>query len=112
MARARVSRAYTVSQTNFNQRIVAQRYAEAVQREYDAGLATLDLVLAAQKQLVEAEAALAQSMAQYAVAIKTVHLEKGTLLSYDGVSLAEGPWPNKAYKDAEKRARARARLCR
>jgi hypothetical protein len=34
-------------------------------------------------------------------------LWKGSLLEYDGVFLAEGPWPAKAYFDARRRARHR-----
>ena len=36
-----------------------------------------------------------------------VHYRKGSLLEYNGVYLAEGPWPGKAYFDARRRARAR-----
>jgi hypothetical protein len=41
------------------------------------------------------------------VAITEVHYRKGSLLEYNGVYLAEGPWPGKAYFDARRRARAR-----
>ena len=36
-----------------------------------------------------------------------VHYRKGSLLDYDGVYLAEGPWPGKAYFDALRQARKR-----
>ena len=36
-----------------------------------------------------------------------VHFRKGSLLEYNGVYLAEGPWPAKAYFDAKRRARQR-----
>jgi hypothetical protein len=36
-----------------------------------------------------------------------VHYRKGSLLDYDGVYLAEGPWPAKAYFDAMRQARKR-----
>jgi hypothetical protein len=36
-----------------------------------------------------------------------VHYRKGSLLDYDGVYLAEGPWPGKAYFDAMRQARKR-----
>jgi hypothetical protein len=36
-----------------------------------------------------------------------VHYRKGSLLEYDGVYLAEGPWPAKAYFDALRQARKR-----
>ena len=36
-----------------------------------------------------------------------VHYRKGSLLDYDGVYLAEGPWPAKAYFDALRQVRKR-----
>jgi hypothetical protein len=36
-----------------------------------------------------------------------VHYRKGSLLDYDGVYLAEGTWPAKAYFDAMRQARKR-----
>ena len=36
-----------------------------------------------------------------------VHYRKGSLLDYDGVYLAEGQWPAKAYFDAMRQARKR-----
>jgi hypothetical protein len=36
-----------------------------------------------------------------------MHFRKGSLLEYNGVYLAEGPWPGKAYFDAMRRARQR-----
>jgi hypothetical protein len=41
------------------------------------------------------------------VATKNVHFVKGTLLEYDGIFLAEGPWPGEAYEDAAKREATR-----
>ena len=37
-----------------------------------------------------------------------MHFVKGTLLEYDGVFLAEGPWPGEAYHDAAKREASRS----
>ena len=42
------------------------------------------------------------------MAIKNVHFVKGTLLDYDSIFLAEGPWPGKAYHDAENREMSRS----
>ena len=54
-----------------------------------------------------AEAAMFESLTEYAVSIANVHYRKGSLLEYNGVYLAEGPWPGKAYFDAHRRARQR-----
>ena len=44
---------------------------------------------------------------QYAKSITEVHFRKGSILEYNNVYLAEGPWPCKAYTDAHDRARER-----
>ena len=68
---------------------------------------TLDLLLDAQRRRAEAESAYYRSLVDYNQAIMNVHYRKGSLLDYDGVYLAEGPWPAKAYFDAMRQARKR-----
>jgi hypothetical protein len=46
-------------------------------------------------------------LVDYNVAILQVHYRKNSLLEYNGIYLAEVPWPAKAYFDARKRARER-----
>ena len=48
------------------------------------------------------------SLIRYNQAITEWHYRKGSLLAFDNVHLAEGPWPAKAYCDAEHQARRRA----
>jgi hypothetical protein len=98
---------YIISQTNFNRRAAAVREVAAVQAAYDNGTATLDLLLQAQQRRADAEVQYYTSLVKYALAITQVHFRKGSLLEYNGVTLAEGPWPAKAYFDARKQARAR-----
>ncbi|MHB9046747.1 MAG: TolC family protein [Pirellulales bacterium] len=102
-----LDRHYVLSRTNFNRRVAAQRQVEAVQAALDAGTATLDLLLDAQRRLAEAESAYYRSLVDYNEAIADIHLRKGSLLEYNGVCLAEGPWAGKAYFDARRRARQR-----
>jgi outer membrane protein TolC len=64
-------------------------------------------VLDAYRRKADAEDAYHRSLADYNLAIMQLHFRKGSLLEYDGVYLAEGPWPAKAYFDARRRARAR-----
>jgi hypothetical protein len=68
---------------------------------------TLADVLDARRREAVAEANYYRMLVNYQEAITQVHLRKGSLLEYNGVYLAEGPWPAKAYFDAERRARAR-----
>lgn len=102
-----VDRYYGLSQTNFNRRVAAERNVEAVKAAYETGTVTLDLVLDAQRRLADAESSYYRSLVDYMLAIRDVHLRKGSLLEYNGVFLNEGPWPAKAYYDALKRARER-----
>jgi hypothetical protein len=102
-----LDRGYTLSETNFNRRIAAQHQVNAVEAAYETDTVTLDVLLDAQRRLADAESAYYRSLVDFNLAIMSVHLRKGSLLEYNGVLLAEGPWPGKAYFDARKRARER-----
>jgi outer membrane protein TolC len=98
---------YGLTQTNFNRRVAAEAEVIAVNAAYEVGNVTLDLLLDAQRRRAEAESAYYRSLVDYNRAIMNVHYRKGSLLEYDGVYLAEGPWPAKAYFDALRQARKR-----
>jgi hypothetical protein len=98
---------YHLMQTNFNWRVAAQKEVDAVQAAFDAGTVTLDLLLRAQQSRADAETAYYQALQQYNQAVAHIHYRKGSLLAYNGVQLAEGPWPDKAYFDALGHARRR-----
>ena len=98
---------YVQSQSNFDRILAATREVEAMQASYDAGVGTLDRLLDAQRRRSDADVAFYQALADYNLAIIQVHLRKGSLLEYDGIVLAEGPWPAKAYYDAHAVARRR-----
>jgi len=98
---------HVLSQTTFNRRIAAQRQVEAVAAAYETDTITLDVLLKAQQQLAVAESAYFRKLVDYNKSIALVHYRKGSLLEYNGIYLAEGPWPAKAYFDARRRARAR-----
>lgn len=99
---------YSLVQTNLNRLIAADKEVDSVQAAYDAGTVTLDLLLDAQRRRSDAQIAYFQALIEYNIAIKDVHLRKGSLLDYNGVFLAEGPWPEKAYFDAKGHARRRS----
>lgn len=98
---------YGLTQTNFNRRVAAEKEVQAVQASYDAGRIGVDLLLDAQRRRADAESEYYRSLISYNQAIMRVHFRKGSLLDYDGVYLAEGPWPAKAYFDALRQARKR-----
>jgi outer membrane protein TolC len=95
------------AQSNFNRRIAARDEVKAALAKYNVGVGTLTDVLDAQRRLADAEQAYYRNIVDYAKDIIQVHYRKGSLLEYNGVCLAEGPWPAKAYFDACRRARAR-----
>jgi hypothetical protein len=107
-----MDRSYELAQINYNRRLAAQqelaklrvllREADRVQKPR-----LLDLQLDAQRRLADAESEYYRSLAEHNVAIKNVHYEKGSLLDYNEIFLAEGPWPAKAYRDARRRNRLR-----
>jgi len=98
---------FALTQTNFNRRVAAERQVEAVQAAYDAGTVTFDQLLEAQRRRADAESSYARALVDYNRSISQLHYRKGSLLEYNGVFLAEGPWPGKAYFDAHRRARQR-----
>jgi outer membrane protein TolC len=98
---------YGLTQSNFNRRVAAEAEVQAVQASYDANRVTLDLLLDAQRRRAEAESAYYRALVDYNRSIMNVHYRKGSLLDYDGVYLAEGQWPAKAYFDAMRQARKR-----
>jgi hypothetical protein len=102
-----VDRFYVLAETGFNRRVAAATNVTAVEAVYETGSATLDLVLDAQRRLADSESSYYRNLVDYNLSIRDVHLRKGSLLEYNNVYLAEGPWPGKAYFDARKRARER-----
>ena len=105
-----LDRAYELARTQYNRRLAALRQLETLgvlldQADNVEKPRLLDLQLDAQRRLADAESQFYRSLAEHEVAIKNVHLEKGTLLDYNRVYLAEGPWPGKAHDDAARRAR-------
>ena len=98
---------FGLTQSNFNRRVAAEDEVDAVEAVYDSGRVTLDLLLDTQRRRADAESAYYRSLVDYNRAIMRVHYRKGSLLEYNGVYLAEGPWPGKAKFDALRRARQR-----
>ncbi len=106
---AEMDRAYLVLQTSYNRLVASRDQLGAVQTAYENDKAPLDLFLDAQRRLTESEIEYYLSRSRYSLAMKNVHFVKGTLLEYDGVHLAEGPWPGAAYRDAAEREASRSR---
>ena len=73
----------------------------------EEGLETLDVALDAQRRRAQAEVAFYNALTEYNKSLALVHRRKGTILSYNNISMAEGPWAAKAYQDASEYSRRR-----
>jgi outer membrane protein TolC len=74
-----------------------------VTNEGGEGATPLDVRLEAQRRLLDSDLRFFQSQIEYALAIRNVHYEKGSLLERCNVILAESIWPQKADRDAADR---------
>ena len=82
-------RAYQSVQNNLNQYIAAKEYLKALDtRKENAQRDGTDRILDAQRRLVQAEIQFFRSRAEYAVSLKNVHFEKGSLLRYRDLRIA------------------------
>jgi hypothetical protein len=106
---AEVDRAYEVMQTDISRTYAAKQELDVLtnnvfrQNKPERLFEMLD----AQRRYADALDRYHQSSVEYALAIRNVHFEKGTLLDYCDISLAEGAWPDKAMSDAARRERLR-----
>jgi outer membrane protein TolC len=99
--------AYDLLNENMNRRIAAAVQVEASNIGLDQGGVDLFNLLQAQRTRADADVAYYQTLTEYNEAILEIHRIKGSLLAYNNVMLAEGPWPEKAYFDAHNLARQR-----
>ena len=84
-----LERAYKVAQVNLDRRNAAQQRLQALQASRETTIRNANLILDAQQRLASAESDFFRSLAEYALAIKNVHVEKGTWKTYHEVFLAD-----------------------
>jgi hypothetical protein len=97
---AEVDRAHGAVEASRKELGAAVEDQQATKAAYDADQIPVDLLLESQQRLAESQRQYFRTLTDYAIALKNVHVQKGTLLPYNGVLLQEGPWPAKAYRDA------------
>jgi hypothetical protein len=87
-------RAYALTQVAYNRLAAAQDQYERADNAFFnlGGKVSLELVLDARIRLAEAETAYHRARIEYAIAIKNVHFEKGSLLEYNGATLASNAY--------------------
>lgn len=85
-----VYRAYEILQITFNSRLAAKTQVDILRDKLQQRLpVNLDQVIDAERRYCDADARYHRALAEYAIAQKNVEFEKGTLLEYCQVALAE-----------------------
>ncbi|MCE9606434.1 MAG: TolC family protein [Planctomycetia bacterium] len=95
-----VDRTFTLVRTHYNRRTAAAQQVDAARAAYEADATSTAELSDSRRRLADADAAYYRALCDYAIALKNVHFERGTLLKHNQIAMAEGPWPEKAYGDA------------
>lgn len=85
----------------------AKEYRSQAAEAIDRGRAQFDVLLEAQRRVLEAQLQFINAEVEYAIAVKNVHYEKGTFLDYHGIGISESQSDPQAYIDVEVRNSAR-----
>lgn len=91
---------YKLFKTAGRLKAAAKQRLDAQAAFYENGTITIDRYLDAVNRWATAVAQEADFRTRYNTAIAALEEAKGTLLAYDNIALAEGPWPAKAYVQA------------
>ena len=77
---------------SYNRMEAAQQVLAAREATFQADRVPIFTLLDSQRRLADAASQYVRALVDQALAIRDVHLQKGTLLAYNGVHLSEGPW--------------------
>ncbi len=100
---AECRRAYN-TMTGAEQRFAAAtEYRSQAEERLKTNRVQYDVLLEAQRRILEAQLQFINAEVEYAIAIKNVHFEKATFLNYHGIGLAESQSDGKADSDYRKR---------
>ncbi|MFO0979266.1 MAG: TolC family protein [Planctomycetaceae bacterium] len=86
-----VERTYAAMETSLDQYLAARKYHESIQAQVEEGKNVLeDRILDGYRRMVLAEVQFFRARAEYAIALKNFHYEKGSLLDYKDLRMAGG----------------------
>ncbi|TWT55718.1 TolC family protein [Allorhodopirellula solitaria] len=91
---------YQLVETNYNRYLADLRQVDVLRRRYEDGTDNINFLLQAQRRVVLSETEFYRSISNYNLAIRDFHREKGSLLAYSEIGLAEGGWCPGADRDA------------
>jgi outer membrane protein TolC len=98
-----IARNYEIARTNINRVFANEEKVQVLTERFEAGTININILLLAQQDLVASQTDFYRSLIDYNLAVRNFHREKGSLLAYNQISLAESAWPNGAYNDAYER---------
>ncbi|MBN1853674.1 MAG: TolC family protein [Pirellulales bacterium] len=98
-----MERSFQLVSAQYNRLQAAKQSLEAAQTNYDEERVTIDIVLEAQRREAEADIRYYQARIEYALAMRGIHYEKGTLLEFNNVYLTESGSPPAAWVDVQNR---------
>jgi outer membrane protein TolC len=104
-AARQVSTTHELLETNYDRLIADLNQVDVLDTRYRIGSDNIRDLLLAQRQLVNSATEFYGSLSRYNLAIRDFHREKGSLLAYNNVQLAEGPWAKGAKYDAYRTGR-------
>tara|TARA_R110002049_G_scaffold285698_2_gene466810 strand:- start:18234 stop:20246 length:2013 start_codon:yes stop_codon:yes gene_type:complete len=99
-AARQIALTHQLLETNYNRYMADLRQVDVLLRRYRDGTDNINFLLQAQRQVVASEAEFYRALSDYNLAIRDFHRNKGSLLAYNHVHLAEGPWTAGARHDA------------
>ncbi|MEM6473323.1 MAG: TolC family protein, partial [Planctomycetota bacterium] len=87
-------------ETNYNRYQADLRQVEVLKRRYLDGTDPINFLLQAQQSVVQSEIAFYQGLYNYNLAIRDLQVQKGSLLAYNRIQLAESEWESGARRGA------------
>lgn len=100
-----IARSYAQVKTNYNRVEADQQQVEVLRNRYERGLININFLLLAQQSLATSTSGYHRALTDYMLALRDFHREKGSLLNYNQVRLAEAGYTDGAYSSAYQRGR-------
>jgi outer membrane protein TolC len=100
---AECRRAYNAMQVAQQRHQAATEYRSQALERLDRNRVQYDVLLEAQRRILEAQLQFINAEVEYAVAIKNVHFERSSFLQYHGIALVESQSDPKAASDYRSR---------
>jgi outer membrane protein TolC len=104
-AQRQIARSYAQVQTNYNRVEADRQQVDVLRNRYERGLININFLLQAQQSLAHSTSGYHRALSDYMLAIRDFHREKGSLLNYNQVQLAEAGYSGDAYRSAYERGR-------